>query len=442
MTINLVEAPLLAFILGYISKFSEDGGYSFANNKNYPVFLFMAVIVSLFIGLTVSAEEIFRDRKILEREKFLDLSRLSYLISKINFLFTLSAIQSFSFILVANLILQVKGMLLPQWIILFSAACFGNILGLNISAGMRTAVSIYILIPLILVPQLLLGGAMIKFDDLHKSISNKIYVPLVGDLMVTRWSYEALCVEQFKTNRFEEPFFKYDMEISQNDWDAAFLVPSLKVSVDNCITDGKNPDNKAETEANLRKLNYHVNYLSSITGILPGSWVRNLNYKSFDQPVGTELKAYLDSLKITFRAQSNLVTYKRDSLYKQISARMGEDQFMNLRSQNYNENLANIVLNRLAINKIYDEGDELIQKADPIFMAPGSKCGRAQFFAPYKQIGNLKIETLIFNMLAVWIMILVLFVTLYYNVLKRFIGFLESLKLPILRKFGRDLLQV
>jgi hypothetical protein len=75
-------------------------------------------------------------------------------------------------------------------------------------------------------------------------------------------------------------------------------------------------------------------------------------------------------------------------------------------------------------------------------MAPGSKCGRAQFFAPYKQIGNLKIETLIFNMLAVWIMILVLFVTLYYNVLKRFIGFLESLKLPILRKFGRDLLQV
>ena len=102
MTINLLEAPLLAFILGYISKFSENGVYIFANNKNYPVFLFMAVIVALFIGLTVSSEEIFRDRKILEREKFLNLSRLSYLLSKINFLFTLSAIQSLSFILVAN----------------------------------------------------------------------------------------------------------------------------------------------------------------------------------------------------------------------------------------------------------------------------------------------------------------------------------------------------
>ena len=148
MTINLLEAPLLAFILGYISKFSENGIYSFANNKNYPVFLFMAVIVALFIGLTVSAEEIFRDRKILEREKFLDLSRLSYLVSKINFLFAFSAIQSLSFVLVANSILEVRGMLFQQWIILFSTACFGNLLGLNISAGMRTAVSIYILIPL------------------------------------------------------------------------------------------------------------------------------------------------------------------------------------------------------------------------------------------------------------------------------------------------------
>jgi hypothetical protein len=442
MTINLVEAPLLAFILGYISKFSENGVYSFATNKNYPIFLFMAVIVSLFMGLTVSAEEIFRDRKILEREKFLNLSRSSYLISKINFLFSLSAIQSLSFILVANLILEVRGMLFPQWIILFSTACFGNMLGLNISAGMRTAVSIYILIPLILVPMLLLGGAMIKFDDLHKSISKKIYVPLVGDLMVTRWSYEALCVEEFKSNRFEKPFFDYDMEISKNDWYASFLTPTLKVKVDNCLTAGKNPDYKKDSEANLKKLNYHIKILSSETGIVPGSWINNLNYKDFNEYTADNVKMFLDSLKTSFRMRSRLISYERDSLFKQISNRMGETRFLDMRAGNYNENLANVVLNRLATNKIYDADDELIQKADPVFMAPGSKFGRAHFFAPYKQIGNLKIGTLVFNMLTVWLMIFCLFVTLYFNVLKRFIRFLETLKLPILRKFGRDLLQV
>jgi len=441
MAINLLEAPLLAFILGYISKYSESGVYSFANNKNYPVFLFMTVIVALFIGLTVSAEEIFRDRKILEREKFLNLSRLSYLFSKTNFLFALSAIQTLTFILVANLILEVRGMLFQQWLILFSTACFGNMLGLNISAGMRTAVSIYILIPLILVPMLLLGGAMIKFDDLHKSISKKVYVPVIGDIMVTRWAYEAMSVEQFRSNRFEKPFFKYDMEISQNDWYASFLIPTLKIKIEECLFAGKKPEYKEASEINFRKINYHISDLSSISGISPGLWISNLNYNAFNEYVADEARLFLDSLGVSFRFKSRSITYQRDSLFKEISGRMGEYEFIAMRGKDYNENLADFVLNRLNANKIYDADDKLIQKADPVFMRPGSKFGRAHFFAPYKQIGNLRIGTLVFNFIVIWIMIIVLFVTLYFNILKRFIRLLESMKLPILRKFGRELLQ-
>jgi hypothetical protein len=283
---------------------------------------------------------------------------------------------------------------------------------------------------------------MIKFDDLHKSISNKIYVPIVGDLMVTRWAYEALCVEQFKSNEFEKPFFNYDMQISQNDWYASFLIPSLRVKVDNCLIAGTNPDFKVDAENNFKKLNFHINYLSSISGIIPGKWISNLNYQTFNDYVADETKTFLDSLKGSFRMKSRLISNKRDSLYKHIAARVGEDQFIHMRAKNYNENLANYVLNRLATNKIYDAGNKFIQKADPIFMAPGSKFGRAHFFAPYKQFMGLKIGTLIFNMIAVWIMIAALFVTLYYNALKRLIVLLETLNLPVLRKFGRDLLQV
>jgi ABC transport system ATP-binding/permease protein len=442
MAINLLEAPLLAFILGYISKFSENGTYTFADNKNYPVFLFMAVIVALFIGLTISAEEIFRDRKILEREKFLNLSRLSYLISKINFLFTLSAIQSLSFILVASLILEVKGMLFQQWIILFSTACFGNLLGLNISAGMRSAVSIYILIPLILVPQLLLGGAMIKFDDLHKLMSRKIYVPVVGDIMVTRWAYEAMSVEQFRSNKFEKPFFNYDMEISQNDWYASFLLPTLKTSIKEVLITGKKPDFRNYTDQNLKKIKYHIQDLSSISGIRPGEWVKNLTYDNFNEFTAGEAKSFLDSLSSAFRAKSRSVMNLRNSLYQQIASKIGAEEFIKIRGEDYNEDLADIVLNNMTKSKIYDAGDRFIQKAEPIFMHPGSRIGRAHFFAPYKLIGNLKISTLLFNVVVIWIMILSLFVTLYFNVLKRFIAFLESLKLPILRRFGRELLQI
>ena len=101
-SINLLEPPLLAFILGYVSKYISDGVYLFTDNKSYPVFLFMSVVVALFLGLTVSAEEIFRDSKILEREKYLNISRFSYLISKVFFLFGLSAVQTLMYVLISH----------------------------------------------------------------------------------------------------------------------------------------------------------------------------------------------------------------------------------------------------------------------------------------------------------------------------------------------------
>jgi hypothetical protein len=228
------------------------------------------------------------------------------------------------------------------------------------------------------------------------------------------------------------------MAISQYDWYASFLVPSLKIKVEELRDTANNEDARSD----FKKLNFHLNYLSSISGIKPGNWYINLNSKAFNETVASEAKTFLDSLKTSFRMKSRLINYQRDSLGKQIETRLGEDQFINMKARYYNENLANIVLNNLSINKIYESDDKFIQKADPIFMAPGSKWGRAHFFSPYKQIGNLKIGTLLFNTMQVWFMIIIMFVTLYFNVLKRFIVLLESLKLPILRKFGRELLQV
>ena len=108
----------------------------------------------------------------------------------------------------------------------------------------------------------------------------------------------------------------------------------------------------------------------------------------------------------------------------------------------YNETLADIVLNRFGTIKIYETDKKLIQKADPVLMRPGSRYGRAHFYAPFKMLGNTVVDTLLFNTGAIWLMTIVLFVTLYLDVLKRFIYFLESLRIPIWRKFGRELLPV
>ena len=92
LLINFLEAPILAFILAYLVRFYNTDvdtgkGYVFGENENIPAYMFMSVVVALFIGLTVSAEEIIRDKKIRKREAFLNLSKGSYLWSKISIMF-------------------------------------------------------------------------------------------------------------------------------------------------------------------------------------------------------------------------------------------------------------------------------------------------------------------------------------------------------------------
>jgi ABC-type multidrug transport system ATPase subunit/uncharacterized tellurite resistance protein B-like protein len=210
MVINLVQAPLLAFILAYIVRFyhvdelTGRSEYIFAENVNIPAFIFMSIIVSLFMGLTISAEEIIKDAKTLRREAFLNLSRTSYLFSKMLILFGFSAFQSFLYVLIGNWIVGIQGLTFTYWLVLFTCSCFANMLGLNISATFKSVITIYILIPVLLIPQLILGGVVIKFDEMNPMMSRQGEVPLLGDVMASRWSFEALLVSQFKDNAFEK----------------------------------------------------------------------------------------------------------------------------------------------------------------------------------------------------------------------------------------------
>ncbi|MGC4021303.1 MAG: ATP-binding cassette domain-containing protein [Cyclobacteriaceae bacterium] len=237
LVINLLEAPVLAFILAFIVRYHNtddtlNSGYVFSKNLNMPAYFFMSVIVALFMGLTVSAEEIIRDRKILKREKFLHLNRSSYIFSKISILFAISAIQTFMFVLVGNYILGIKGMFLPHWAILFTTSCFANLLGLNISSAFNSAVTIYILIPILLIPQLILSGVVVKFDKLNPIIGNTATVPMVGDLMASRWAFEAAMVSQYKDNEFEQQFYLYDKIMADADYKKVYYIPELESRLD------------------------------------------------------------------------------------------------------------------------------------------------------------------------------------------------------------------
>jgi hypothetical protein len=207
VTISLLGAPVLAFLMTYFIKYASGSRYHFSENVNLPAYLFMSVITALFLGLIISAEEIVKDRRILRRESFLNLSWFSYLNSKILIMFMISAIQTISFILIGNYILEIKGMTISYWIVLFTTSCVANIIGLNISSAFNSVITIYILIPFVIIPQLLFSGVIVKFDWLRsRRPASSEYVPFIGNMMPARWSFEALVVDQFKNNRFERNF--------------------------------------------------------------------------------------------------------------------------------------------------------------------------------------------------------------------------------------------
>ncbi|MEX0981602.1 MAG: ATP-binding cassette domain-containing protein [Bacteroidales bacterium] len=413
--LSLSIAPILAIILAFFTKYlggMEEGKpvYLFSLNENIPAYLFMCVIVSLFIGLIVSAEEIIRDRKIRAREAFLNLSKYSYFNSKIIFLFGLSALQMFIFILLGNNILEIRGLNLSYWLILFSTSCFAVMLGLNISSGLKSVVSIYIIIPFILVPLILLSGVIVKYDKLHPKVAGIEYVPVVGDLMASRWAYEALVVNQFKNNAFEKHFFDLEMKQANLLFNINFLIPELK----NRIGDLELALSLGEEEKATR-----------LAGILSST------FSDFDhlpsglrdfQPAESSIllmKNYLGQWEEYLKSESGRIAAEKENLMQTLIAALpNPSDLVKLKQQYHNEAVADLVLNRNEMKKILEYDGKLIRKDTPVFHVPGSGAGRSHFFSAVKVVGSFQIDTIWFNILVLWLMTLFLYIALVNNWLR------------------------
>lgn len=440
MLINFLEAPVLAIILGYFTKFiiGEQGApfkYIFSENENIPAYLFMAVVVALFLGLTVSAEEIIRDRKILKREKFLNLSRLSYINSKILILFLISAIQTISFILVGNYILEIKGMTMSYWLVLFTTSACANMIGLNISAALDSVVTIYILIPLILVPQLLLSGVIVKFDKLHKNVASPNHVPFSGDLMTSRWAYEALAVTQFKDNKFQKHFFSEEQAKSQAGFITNYLVPELENRLQICKQYIQDEEQKDALKHELQVIKNEIIKLDRRNKIIKAGFTNNLQPQTFSPKVIKQTDAFLDQVRKFYSQKYSEASQLLDKeIEKTIKKYNGKDRLAEIRQNYHNDHLGNLVLNKQEIHKIIEYDNHLIQIAEPIYKIPQSKNGRAHFFAPVKRLGAVYIDTLWFNVMVIWFTSLLLYIILVFDLLRKSIEFFGRLKIKNLFK--------
>ncbi|WP_317898192.1 ATP-binding cassette domain-containing protein [Aurantibacillus circumpalustris] len=434
LLINFIEAPLLALILAYLVRYfnvDEENikGYIYKDNDNIPAYMFMSVVVALFIGLTVSAEEIIRDRKIRKRESFLNLSKGSYLWSKIIIMFILSAVQTFTFVLVGNSILGIEGMYSDYWFVLFTTSCFANILGLNISSAFNSAVTIYILIPFLIIPQLLLAGVVVKFDKLNPTLAAQGSVPVVGEMMASRWAFEALAVNQFKENAYEKHVYKLDKRISTASYKKDYWMQRLNnkvVKIGNEIKAGKKASElKYDIDLLYSELKKEEQFTKKK---FPG--LDKITPEKYNENSAAEIKDYLDNtLKNYYINMENSARKKQDALISELIKKLGNPGLVDLQDRSENRNLIQLVKNENDFGeKCLEKDGRFIQRTDPVFQDPTeSKIGRAHFFAPTKNLFGRYYSTFGFNMCIIWLMSLILIVTLYFDVFKKILDGIERL---------------
>ena len=229
LLINLLEAPVLAILLAVLLRSTESGGdYSYGASQNIPHFLFISVIVAIFMGLTVSAEELFRDRLMRKREANLHLDWGAYLTAKCAVLFGISAIQTLLFALCAQLILDLPGHFFGYTFTLFSVAACANLFGLIISLLFNSVRVIYLAIPLFIIPQLMLGGAIVPFSAMHPGIARTTAVPWPAQTMISRWGFEALATMYAADNAFTRPLYQAEQGMAQAEFLRDRWVPEMK----------------------------------------------------------------------------------------------------------------------------------------------------------------------------------------------------------------------
>ncbi|MBA7529090.1 Vitamin B12 import ATP-binding protein BtuD [subsurface metagenome] len=433
LIINLLEAPLLAFILSFIIKYyneseSNELGYTLLGNSNIPVYIFMSVIVAIFIGLTISAEEIIKDRKILKREAFLNLSWSSYLVSKIMVLITLSAIQAALFVIVGNSIMGIKGMYLHYWIILFSCWVSANLMGLMISDSFKTVVTIYILIPFLVIPQIILSGVIVKYEKLNPTISSPNKIPFYGEIMTARWGYEALAVHQFTENEYMREFYSLNKIMSVAEFKKYYWVKNLENKVDYIDKyHGKGGDEK-KIESYLRLLRNEIEDELMHNERIGFDYLNQLNPEEINAEILHQTRNYIRKVNRFYIKIYNRASDKRDDIIRSYQKTPeNKEKFIELKRTHHNDRLSEFVENSNEPVRIVEYKGRLIQKIDPIYLDPESNLIKAHFYAPRKKFLGIYYKTFWVNAIVIWLMALFFYIILYYRGLRKLLDAFENL---------------
>ena len=219
---TLVVAFVLAPLLGLLTALIFHSNKDIVLNDSYSTFLFFMLVSAIFFGLVSSIFDIVKDLPIVKRQKLGNVSVFSYYISKYFVLSLFGFVQVALYVLVSTYVLGGEFVdYLYNFVIMYLLLLNSVALGLWISSFISSEFMAANLIPLIIVPQILLGG-MIPYSTLDKSLFFGLdgAIPILATIVPITYAYESSITGHINFHNDDENINDHIVElISYNEGD-------------------------------------------------------------------------------------------------------------------------------------------------------------------------------------------------------------------------------
>jgi len=249
---------------------------------------------------------------------------------------------------------------------------------------------------------------VVSFSDLTpKSTTGN--VPLIGDLIPSRWAYEALAVTSYTDNAYEAPMFQLDKEKYENEFYNMGFVYELQSQLET-MKSKKQRGEETKTD-HLNVIRTNLPRLTAYTGMKP--YTGDESYQSlYDYLKEAEQLLTKEGMTLTMRADKQMGKRIREE---------GKEAVLDLKRQHFNLKLQDCVMGADQPKMLEVIDDVIVARTGTIFLTPQSTIGRAPFYSSEKILGSWHVKTLWFNISMMILMCIITALLLFNDCPGRFI---------------------
>lgn len=224
----MLVLPLIAgVLLSLVTRYSYGETYQYFYNPNIPVWLLIVLTIAVFVGLVSSGHEFIYLRKYINNKYKISPNYLPHVLAVSLRYVIYSFIQTLALVLPSVFIVGAGFHFADMFLFSFLMCVWGSLFGLLLSYLLKTNLMVYLLIPLIIIPQLVYSGALIRFSEFNKNKNSEREIPVVASFIPMRWAAEGVIYNLYAENPYYSKLYENRCELYEASYFADIYVPEL-----------------------------------------------------------------------------------------------------------------------------------------------------------------------------------------------------------------------